>query len=248
MTQYPKIAWTSMITPTDDEHYQKLFKAGVRDLIVCLHISGFKNYRAGEYHTVLGQRAGFHTHPSLETDLSSPTHDIVNFMKAFKRSGYTENSKVTIRLLSNSEVKDKRRQLQLLVNYMSCLVSESNIGIAIDKKDLDSGEFKLEEIPTSMNLTSFNEGKLNSGVDRAASWFYTEEFDGKIQPIGYDFYGFYSGENKYQLSLNNTYIAQPGDTWVIIATRHGIWLPKLLKLNGAKYEDLVIPGQEIKLA
>ena len=99
-----------------------------------------------------------------------------------------------------------------------------------------------------MNFTSFNEGKVNSGVDRAATWVYTGEFAGQVQPVGYDFYGFYTGENKYQLTLEDTYRARPGDTWVTVATRHGIWLPKLLELNGAKYEDLVVPGQEIKLA
>lgn len=248
MTKYPKIAWASAITPSSQEHYQKLLKSGVNDIIVCLHISGFGKYKAGEYHTVLARGAGLHTQPCLSSDLSSPALDIKYFFALFTKLGYTQNSKITIRLLPNSRVKNKKQQLQRLIGYLSCIVPEHHLGVAVDKKDIDSGEFKLEEIPISLNFTSFNTKRLNSGIDRAGTWFYTNEFDDEIQPIGYDFYGFYTGNTEVQLSLDNIYIARPGDTWVTIATRYGIWLPKLLELNDAKYETLVVPGQEIKLA
>ena len=61
-----------------------------------------------------------------------------------------------------------------------------------------------------------------------------------------DYYGFYTGECN-QLTLDTEYVAQEGDTWVTIATRHGVWLPKLLDMNDAKYEDMVVPGQRIKI-
>ena len=248
MTKYPRVAWVSAITPSSEEHYQKLLNKDIKDLIVCLHISGFGKYKAGEYHTKFAREAGFYIHPCLATDLSSPALDVKYFFAAFVGLGYTNTSKITIRLLPNSKVKNKARQLERLINYLSCIVPTKNLGIAVDKKDIDNGKFKLEDIPTFLNFTSFNANSLNAGVDRAGTWIYRNELDGETQPIGYDFYGFYTGNTEYQLSLDNTYIAQPGDTWVTIATRHGIWLPKLLKINRASYEDLVVPGQEIKLA
>ena len=96
------------------------------------------------------------------------------------------------------------------------------------------------------NLTIINSNNLNAGIARAGTWISTKDFDSDIQYLGYDYYGFYTSQG-YQMTLEAEYIAQKGDTWVTIATRHGIWLPKLLELNKADYEDLVVPGQRIKV-
>lgn len=56
-----------------------------------------------------------------------------------------------------------------------------------------------------------------------------------------------SGFDVYEAGVIHTKAAKLGVTWVTVATRHDIWLPKLLQLNNAQYEDLVIPGQFIKV-
>ncbi|QNQ82908.1 LysM peptidoglycan-binding domain-containing protein (plasmid) [Lactobacillus sp. PV037] len=247
MTTYPKIAWTFSDTPSGPEKYQKLLKAGVKDLVV--PISATKGrLLAGSHHASLIRKAGLRLHPCIQTDLSSPIFDTKYFLEACFELHLKRTMKLTVKLVSNKEVKDKARRINQLVNYLAGIVPEENIGIAIDKKDLDSGEFKIEDLPPTLNVTSFNENKLNSGIEKAGTWIYTNTFEKEHLALGYDFYGFYTGEQEYQLSLESKYISQPGDTWVTIATRHGIWLPKLLQINNATYSTLIVPGQEIKLS
>ncbi|MBI0022750.1 hypothetical protein [Lactobacillus apis] len=51
MSTYPRIAWATAITPSSTEHYQNLLKHKVKDVVICLHLSGFKRYETGEVHT-----------------------------------------------------------------------------------------------------------------------------------------------------------------------------------------------------
>lgn len=246
MSSYPRIALATALTPGTPEHYQKLTKLGVKDMIICLAISHFDRYRAGEYQTLLAREAGMKTHACLMTDLSEPFHDARHFFTAYQKLGYSFGTKVMILCQASKTVKNPGKKLTKLLGYISYFVAKEDIDVAFNKKDLDRGYFNLNEIPEYFNLTIINPGQINSGIDRAGTWISTKDFDSDTQYLGYDYYGFYTSQG-YQMTLEPEYIAQEGDTWVIIATRHGIWLPKLLELNKADYEDLVVPGQRIKV-
>ncbi|QTQ40918.1 LysM peptidoglycan-binding domain-containing protein [Lactobacillus taiwanensis] len=246
MSNYPRIALVDALTPGAPEHYQKLAKSGVKDVIVCLSLSHFDRYRAGEYHTLLAREIGMRTHACLVTDLSEPFHDARHFFTAYQKLGYSFGTKVMILCQASKNVKNTGQKLTELLGYISYFVSKGDIDVAFNKKDLDRGYFNVNEIPDYFNLTIINPRQINSGIDRAGTWISTKDFDSDIQYLGYDYYGFYTSQG-YQMTLEPEYIAQEGDTWVTIATRHGIWLPKLLELNKADYEDIVVPGQKVRL-
>lgn len=79
-----------------------------------------------------------------------------------------------------------------------------------------------QETVKDYNLTVFNPGVFNACVKNAGTWIYSNTLESNTQYLGYDFYGFYTGNKSYQLSLDNEYIARPGDTWVPVATRYDI--------------------------
>ena len=51
----------------------------------------------------------------------------------------------------------------------------------------------------------------------------------------------------YQMSLIGEYEALPGDSWWIIARKHGMSLLDLLALNEADLDDRILPGEIIKV-
>ena len=54
--------------------------------------------------------------------------------------------------------------------------------------------------------------------------------------------------NGYQLSFDNEYLVQEGDTWRTIAAQHGLDPAKLADLNGGRrLKDPIWPGQYIRL-
>lgn len=246
MSKYPRIALANALVSTEPEHYEELRKLGVKDLIVCLSASHIDHYKAGEYHTMLGRNQGFRIHAYLQTDLSKPFHDARRFFTAYQKLAFTFGTKVMIMCCPGKYVKHPGKQLNELLGYLSYFLSKEDLDVAVYKKDVDAGRLSLKDIPDYFNLTVINPNRVNSGVDKSGTWIYSDSVGEEDQYIGYDFYGFYTKQG-YQLTLDTEYIAQEGDTWVTIASRHGIWLPKLLTLNKAKYEDLVVPGQRIKL-
>lgn len=72
MSTYPRIAWATAITPSSTEHYQNLLKHKVKDVVICLHLSGFKRYETGEVHT-----------RGLITNLANPLEDTKCFYRAY---------------------------------------------------------------------------------------------------------------------------------------------------------------------
>lgn len=84
----------------------------------------------------------------------------------------------------------------------------------------------------------------NSGISEAGTWVYTDECEGDVQYLAYDYYGYYTDDSGYQLSLVDfDYVAQPGDTWYSIARRHGMPVVDLLALNRAIAEDRILPDK-----
>lgn len=245
MSTYPRIAWATAMTPSSTEHYQNLLKHKVKDVVICLHLSGFKKYETGEIHTKVARETGMRIHAGLITNLANPLEDTRCFYRAYRELNYTSDAKVSIFCLKTYVVTNREKRLQELLRYLSCFIDKENIDVAFNKADL-THHFNQETVK-DYNLTVFNPGGLNAGIKNAGTWIYSNTLESNTQYLGYDFYGFYTGNKSYQLSLDNEYIARPGDTWVTVATRHNIWLPKLLKLNNAQYKDLVVPGQIIKI-
>jgi LysM repeat protein len=75
------------------------------------------------------------------------------------------------------------------------------------------------------------------------------DFCNEVQVLGYDYYGYYTDDAGYQLSLVDTdYVVQEGDTWYSISRRHGIPLNDLLALNRAIETERVFAGQVVRIA
>lgn len=123
------------------------------------------------------------------------------------------------------------------------------IDLAFFKRDLDDGLYDLSKLPKMINLTIINCGAKTSGVPEAGTWVYTDEVEGDVQYLAYDYYGYYTDDSGYQLSLVDfDYVAQPGDTWYSIARRHGMPVVDLLALNRAIAEDRIFAGQVVRIA
>lgn len=245
MSTYPRIAWATSMTSSSPEHCQNLVKHKVKNMIVCLNLSGFNVYEAGVIHTKAAKEAGMRAHAGLISDLTRPLEDARRFYNAYKKLNYTNDTRASIFCMKTYVEINREKRLQELLRYIACFIDRENIDIAFNKSDFIH-HFDIKRAK-QYNLTIFNPGRLNSEVKNAGTWVYTNTFESKTQYLGYDFYGFYTRNAGYQLSLNNEYIAKPGDTWVTIATRHDMWLPNLLQLNNAQYKALVVPGQCIKV-
>lgn len=99
-------------------------------------------------------------------------------------------------------------------------------------------------------MTVSNPGQLDAGVATVGIWLYKNHFYGYLQLLGYDFYQFYTEEvmdREYQMDLIGEYEALPGDSWLIIAKKHGMLLLDLLALNEADLGDRILPGERIRV-
>ena len=83
MSTYPRIAWATAMTPSSTEHYQNLLKHKVKDVVICLHLSGFKRYETGEIHTKVARETGMRIHAGLITNLANPLEDTKCFYRAY---------------------------------------------------------------------------------------------------------------------------------------------------------------------
>lgn len=246
MSEYPKIAWCSTITSSDPSHYEAMKRLGVESAIVFLYASGVKEYKAGLIHTMGARSAGLKTHACLVTDLLSPFHDARMFYKAYTGLGY-EGSKIMILCWPNDKVQDKTEKLNELLGYIHTFANKEDVDLAFMGEDLEKGTFDVKDVPADVNLSVYAPKGLTCPVERAGTWIWTKSFNGTTQFIGYDFYGFYTHSQSYQLDFKKEYTAQPGDSWQIIAKRFGVEIDKLLEKNLAGYDDIVVPGQHIML-
>ena len=136
-----------------------------------------------------------------------------------------------------------------MIDLLSRYHDRSCIDLAFFKRDLDDGLYDLSKLPKMINLTIINCGAKASGVPTSGTWVYTDELEGDVQYLAYDYYGYYTDDSGYQLSLVDfDYVAQPGDTWYSIARRHGIPIVDLLALNRSIADDKIYAGQVIRIA
>lgn len=243
MSEYPKITLATAMTPDTPKHYATLVEQGVRTALVAVHMSSFAHYPAGPVHARLAREAGLKVYACLVSDLTSPVADARAFCKAYQRGTFS-GKKVAIVVLPLREQKDAQRRLEELIQYVSCYVESDDILVGLTKDCIDKRYFDIKRI--KQKLMVICSGTLNAGINRTSVWVYETKVDGEDTYLGYDYYGFFA-DTSYQLTLDEVYIAQPGDSWVTIATCQGIWLPKLLQLNDAQYSQEVIPGQRIKI-
>lgn len=246
---YPRIAFSSAITPTTEEHYKHLKQAGIKTVSVCLHMSGYNHSKHATLHTDLARKAEMITHAYLMTSLCNPIDDVVQFFKRFQVLGYSSHSKITIWVDADKQVKNREEQISTIIDLLAKLHDRSNIDLCFFKRDLDAQIYDLAKLPKHVNLTIVNCSSFTSGVSEAGTWVYTTDFCKVAQTIAYDYYGFYTDNTGYQLSLVDTdYVVQPGDTWFSIARRHGMPIDDLLKMNRALKEDKIYSGQVIQIA
>lgn len=246
---YPKLAFCSAITPATPEHYKHLQQAGIRTVNVCLHLSGYSYYKFATIHTQLARQAGMVTHAFMVTDLKNPVDDVVAFTQRYNALAYDSGTKVTIWVTSNKYVQDREERIAKMINLLSNYIKRSNIDITVYKRDIDAKMYDLGKLPKMINLTVINVSASFSGVSEAGTWVYTTDFCGETQAIAYDFYGFYTDNSGYQMSLIDTdYVVQRGDTWYSIARRHGMPIVDLLAMNRAVEDDKLFEGQIVRIA
>ena len=246
---YPKLAFCSAITPATPEHYEKLKEAGIDTVSVCLHLSGFTHYKYAMIHTKLAREAEMTTHAYMVTDLYSPIDDVIAFTRRFNQLGYTPTTKITIWINSDQKVSDREEKIRQTIDLLSNYHNRECIDIAFYKRDIDAGFYDCSKLPKMIDLTIINYGAINAGVPVAGTWVYTTDFANIVQTMAYDYYGFYTDNSGYQLSLVDTdYVVQPGDNWYSISRRHGIPMVDLLALNRANPDDDIYEGQIVRIA
>lgn len=246
---YPKFAFCSAITPADSEYYARLKAAGIDTASICLHLSGYSHYKFATIHTNLARQAGMKTHAFMVTDLTDIYTDMILFSRRFNQLGYTRGEKITIWISPNKRSTDREEKIVEIIDLISNYHDENYIDIALMKRDIDDCIINLSRLPKLINLTIINCNAQLSGIAEAGTWVYTNDFEGETQLLAYDFYGFYTDEAGYQLSLVDTdYAVQKGDTWHSIARRHGIPLEDLLALNRAEKDDKLFAGQVVRIA
>lgn len=246
---YPRLAFCSAITPTTPEHYEHLKQAGIDTVSICLHLSGYNQYKFATFHTDLARNAGMATHAFMMTDLCDPTSDVIAFTRRYNVLCYNSNSKITVWVNTNKYVEDREEKIIQIINLLSNYHPRENIDVAFYKRDIDAKLYDMDKIPKMINLTIINCNASASGILEAGTWVYTTEFRDTTQLLAYDYCGFYTDNNGYQLSLVDTdYVVQPGDTWFSISRRHGIPLKDLLLLNRAMANDAIYAGQIVRIA
>ncbi len=248
--EYPVMAFSSAITEPSLRHYERMKELGINTVSICIHTSHVPNYyKAACMHTVYAKKAEMNAHAFMLTDLTSPVDDISLFTKRFYQLGFTSGSKMTIWVNSNHYVKNREERIIQMMDLLAKYHPRENIDVAFYKRDLDSKLYDLSKLPKLINLTVINCNAQNSGVPEAGTWVYTDEMGNTLQGLAYDFYGFYTDDSGYQLSLVDTdYVVQKGDTWHSISRRHGIPLVDLLMLNRATIFDQVFAGQVVRIA
>lgn len=246
---YPKFAFCSAITPADPEYYEHLKAAGIDTASVCLHLSGYEHYKFATIHTDLARRAGMTTHAFLVTDLTNIYEDMIHFTRRYNQLNYCNGDKVTIWVSTQKQVENREEKIIDLINLIANYHDRNYIDVAFFKRDIDDAIIDLDKIPKIVNLTITNCNAQLSGIAEAGSWVYTNKFEGENQMLAYDFYGFYTDNGGYQLSMIDTdYVVQKGDTWYSISRRHGIPLLDLLVLNRAEKTDQLFAGQIVRIA
>lgn len=249
--EYPVMAFSSAITEPCLCHYEHMKEMGINTVSICVHISGFDNYyKYARLHTVYAKKTDMSTHAFMLSDLTDPVDDISFFTKRFYQLGYNSGSKMTIWVKSDRRVKNREERIIQMIDLLSKYHPRENIDIAFYKRDIDSGLYDLSKLPKLINLTIINCDAQNSGVPEAGTWIYTDQMGEMVhQVLAYDFYGFYTDDTGYQLSLVDTdYVVQKGDTWQSIARRHGVSMDDLLTLNRATIFDQVFEGQVVRIA
>ena len=245
---YPRIAFSSAITPATEEHYEYLRQAGINTVSVCLHVSDYNHYKFASIHTNLARKANMTTHAYMVTDLHMPVDDVTAFTNRFVRLGFCAKSKITVWINGDQYVDDREDKILKIIDLLSNYHDRENIDLAFFKRDIDDGLYDLAKLPKMLNLTIINVGALSSGIDEAGTWIYDSEFCENVQILAYDYYGYYAGDG-YQLSLVDTdYVVQLGDTWHSISRRHGIPMTDLLALNRAVVDDKIFEGQVVRIA
>lgn len=246
---YPRLAFSSAVTPATPEHYADLRRAGIDTVSVCLHLSGYNHYKFATIHTQLARNAGMCTHAFMVTDLRNPMEDVQAFTTRFTQLAYGNGSKITIWVTSNKYVDNREEKIVKIIQLLSRYHSRENIDVAFYKRDLDAKIYDLSKLPRMLNLTIVNYDAISTGIDVAGTWIYTSNFCNSTQALAYDYYGYYTDNASYQLSLVDTdYVVQRGDTWISIARRHGIPVLDLLTINRATADDRVFEGQIVRIA
>ena len=183
------------------------------------------------------------------TDLHEHIDDVIAFTKRLVKLYYTSKSKITLLINSDRFCKNREERIIEMIDLLSRYHDRSCIDLAFFKRDLDDGLYDLSKLPKMINLTIINCGAKASGVPASGTWVYTDEVEGDVQYLAYDYYGYYTDDSGYQLSLVDfDYVAQPGDTWYSIARRHGMPVVDLLALNRAIAEDRIFAGQVVRIA
>lgn len=106
-------------------------------------------------------------------------------------------------------------------------------------------------IPKNLWVAAYN--NKAPGVDNVGTWQFTSKYNGLNLDMSYDFFGLYSKEKsikeltKGDVTLDGFYRVCAGDSWWKIAYDHGMDMYYLAKLNRKTIQDVIYPGQILKI-
>lgn len=247
---YDLVAWCTRFSPSSHEYFERMSVAGVKATVVCIHESGIGQAPYGEAQTKASRSAGLVTNAGSITDLYNPEIDAKEFAKEMHRLSYDGKVRVAIMALPDKMIDHPEERIARYIDELSNYCLPENIDVCIDRKYVLDGRICPEMLPKSLNLTVINQGHLNAGVAYAGTWIFDNRFEGEEQLIGYDIFQYYTRPNQlrgFQLDLTGEYVARMGDSWWIIAEKHGLPVIDLLTLNEADLSDRIMPGQRIKV-
>ena len=247
---YSQVAWCTDISPNGFEYFKELKDSGVDAAIVTLRVSGDISDNHSIEQVQAARNAGMLVHAGIITDLEYPEDDADELMLRMRFHGFSKTRRIAIMVVPDPDLDQQTERLRRLISRLCNWCDVANIDVCLTKRQFIDGDIDLSELPAELNLTVSNPGHLDAGVATAGTWLYTNQFYGYPQLLGYDFYQFYTEEPRdrgYQMDLIGEYEALPGDSWWIIAKKHGMSLLDLLELNKADLDDRIFPGERIKV-
>lgn len=249
-SDYNRVAWCTEVSPSNFEYFRELKEDSVSAAIIALRTSGSISDNHSIEQLQAARAAGMLVHAGVITDLERPEDDADELMLRMRFHGFSKERRVAIMAVPDPILEDQTERLCQLIIRLCNWCSVANIDICLDRRQILNGDIDLDELPAGINLTVSNPGGLNSGVPLAGTWIYANRYRGYPQLLAYDFYQFYTEEpmdRGYQMNLIGEYEALPGDSWWIIAKKHGMSILDLLALNEADLDDRILPGEIIKV-
>ena len=241
------IAWCNEETSTDYLDFECMAMAGIMGVVVDL---------AGDMDRALKQLSSAHCfelpiNVAYTSDLSDPTADGTEFGRRIQRFNLPKSTRACLTLPpSMGQVEDIWERVEQFYLALASTGATTHADLCVSPATWEYNP-ALESLAWSCNLVSWAPNCAGPQIMESCTWVSRDHVGKDTQYLAVDKLGCYAnpGEtNGYQLSFDNEYLVQEGDTWRTIAAQHGLDPAKLAALNGGRrLKDPIWPGQYIRL-